>query len=116
MDKKKVIDYFIQLLPITMQDRFSGVKNYLNELHLESALNNQIHFLTEMCKQETIIANNVMTFKGSFIKSSDIVREFEKYAIYKVVNVNALHSVYFDISLNLHNIIELTIISPKWFV
>jgi hypothetical protein len=116
IEKKKVIDYFIQLLPKSMQDRFSGEKNYLNELKLESMLNSQVTLFTDMYKQETIIANSVMTFKGSFIKSSEIVREIGKSSKVTSINVNAFQAIYFDVGLDLRDYLDLTIISPKWNV
>ena len=114
IDKNKVIDFFVQLLPIVMQDRFSDEKNYLSELSLEIMLKNKISLLTELYKQETIFNNDIMTIRGYFIKSSEIKREIEKSPKFSYVNVNAYQSVYFDINLNLQNYNELTIISPKW--
>ena len=96
IDKNKMIDFFIQLLPIVMQDRFSGEKNYLSELSLEIMLKNKISLLTEMYKQETIFNNDIMTIRGYFIKSSEIKREIEKSPKVSYVNVNAYQSVYFD--------------------
>ncbi len=118
IDKKKEIEFFIQLLPFTIEDRFSGEKNFLNELHLENELNNQIQFLTEMYKQEIMIENDVMTLRVSFIKSSEIARVIENHGInrFKYVNVYAYLAVYFDMSLNLQNFFKMTIISPKWKV
>ena len=117
LDKKQVLDYFIQLLPTSMQDRFSGLKNYLNELNLEISLTNQISFLRDMEKQEAVIANDAMIFKACFIKSSEIKREIEKSAKVKYITVQALQAVYFDSGLSLQNSeLTLMIISPKWDV
>ena len=69
-----------------------------------------------MYKQETTIANSVMTFKGSFIKSSEIVREIGKSSKVTSINVNAYQAIYFDVGLNLKDYLDLTIISPKWNV
>ena len=115
-DNKKVLDFFVELLPIEMQEVFSGAKNYLDEFQLENTLNDQIAFITKLYKSEITIENEVLTINTCFIKSSDIAKEIEKVAKVRAINVYASHVVNFDISLELQNYEYLTIISPKWNV
>ena len=115
-ERKKLLDFFVHLLPLAMQDRFSSIKNFIEELHLENSINSQLNYLAGMYKQETKIEYNILKFTGCFIKSSEIVREIQKSAPVKHVSINAFQSIYFDMDLNLQNYYELMIISPKWSV
>ncbi len=116
LEKTKMLDFFVELLPIEMQDRFSGTKNYLNELHLETTLNDLINFLTKMYKRESSIEYDTLIISSFYIKSSDIAKEIEKSAKVKAIYVYASHAVNFDISLELKNYESLTIYAQKWNV
>ena len=116
IDKYSIIEFFIQLLPVSLASRFTGDKNYLNEFNLETMLNNQINSLTNMQKLETGIENSVMKINGCFIKSSEIIKEIKKSAKVSAIVVYSCQAVHFDTSLDLQNLDNLTIISPKWNV
>ena len=113
-ERKKVLDFFVELLPIEMQEPFTGAKNYLDELYLESMLNDKLAFITQMYRIETNIENDILIINSSFIKSSDIIIEIEKAAKVKAIDVYASHAVNFDLSLELQNYELLTIIAQKW--
>ena len=116
IEKKEVLDFFVELLPIDMQGRFNGKMNYLNEFQLENTLNNENKFLTELSKQETLISDGVMTIKACFIKTSDIAKEIQKSVKVKKITIHSCQAVHFDIGLDLVDAEVLTIISPKWNV
>ena len=103
-----------------MQGRFNGKMNYLNEFQVENTINNKKKFLTQLCKQETFIANEVMTIKACFLKTSDIDKEIKiAYLMSSKVKKIIIHScqvIHFDRDLELVDIESFTIISPKWNV
>jgi len=115
-NQMKSIEVHIQQLPVNMISHFSGDKNYLVEFNLETALKDQINFLTNMYKLEIDIKNSVMEIKGCFIKSSEIIKAIKiSYKVSSIV-VYSCQAVHFDMSLDLQNLKNLTIISPKWNV
>jgi outer membrane lipopolysaccharide assembly protein LptE/RlpB len=115
-NQMKSIEVHIQQLPVNMISHFSGDKNYFVEFNLETALKDQINFLTNMYKLEIDIENSVMEIKGCFIKSSEIIKAIKISCKVSSIVVYSCQAVHFDMSLDLQNLKNLTIISPKWNV
>ncbi len=115
-NQMKSTEVYIQQLPVNMISHISGDKNYLVEFNLETALKDQINFLTNMYKLEIDIKNSVMEIKGCFIKSSEIIKAIKISRKVLSIVVYSCQAVHFDMSLDLQNLENLTIISPKWNV
>ena len=114
LDKKFLLDFFINLLPDEFQKRLSGDKNYLNDFELEGKIRNQIDYLNKMAQQDISIVNDVMTVQSCFLNTSEIEILLNTYATIKSIVLILCQSIYFDASLNLRGYNSFTVIAPKW--